>query len=314
MSQRAKPPAAASQGKNATKGAAAQTPTQESSAAVKAPRSASDHDAADSAASGPGNVLRRGAMFCALLGLLLSSALLSMAVARRLNAAPALALEWPAEANGEVNADSAAAGDTEVDLRPIEAHLAPEADRLLASAAASVERRAEQLADPVLERFRTAGEVRFLERAGEEIPRAERWLVAFGEGVTEGEYALQLDGLQIEVGVLMPGGQIEYVSKLSLSTPVRRQGTFAQEQRLYMTWRRPDLIEADRKLLAKAGLDATDKIVLHFYPAEAEQKMAELELAFAQRPAAAIYRTRFGVRPSDATGSEFFVVEQTARQ
>lgn len=296
MSERAQPPDGASP---SSEQPAKTTPT--SAAAEPSP-----------AVAGPGRVLQRGAAFCALLGLTLSVALLALAVARRFDTAPALALEWSA-ASGEAESRSAPSRSAPR-LRPADSLLSADADRLLAAAAAAVERHSAELADPVLERFRGAGQARYLERPGEEIPRAERWLVTFGDGVTEGEYALQLDGLQIELAVLMPGGQIEYVSKLSLSTPVRRQGAFADEPRLYMTWQRPDLIEADRKLLAKAGLEAADKIVLHFYSAETEQKMADLELAFANRPATGVFRTRFGVRPSDATGSEFFVVEQVPRE
>lgn len=170
--------------------------------------------------------------------------------------------------------------------------------------------RGEWLDDRLLRRFQARGAA--MTAPATELPREQRWRMHFPEGLTEGPYARQLDGAGIELGVLLGDGQIEYASSVSEDKPQRRTGTAADEPRFYMTWARGDLVKADRSLLAKAGIKADGKIVLHFYTPEAEKKLLELELAHAQRAATEVELTRFGIKRG-LRNFEFYVVEQVAR-
>jgi len=143
-----------------------------------------------------------------------------------------------------------------------------------------------------------------------EVPRAERWQVYFAEGITATEYARQLDSLGIELGAVGATGEIEYAAQLAKPMPDRRIGPAAAETRLYMSWRRGDLAEADRRLLASSGINVGEKVVVLFLPAVAEEKLAELEKKFAGREPSAILRTRFGVR-AIGQGHVFYVIDQS---
>ena len=143
-----------------------------------------------------------------------------------------------------------------------------------------------------------------------EVPRAERWQVYFAEGITATEYARQLDSMGIELGAVGATGEIEYAAQLAKPISDRRVGQAATETRLYMSWRRGALAEADRRLLASSGVNVGDKVVVLFFPEVAEQKLAELEKKFAGREPSAILRTRFGVRAAGRS-YEFYVIDQT---
>jgi len=147
-------------------------------------------------------------------------------------------------------------------------------------------------------------------QAPAEVPRAERWQVYFAEGITASDYARQIDSLGVELGAIGATGEIEYAAQLAKPMPDRRVGPAAAESRLYMSWRRGDLAEADRRLLASAGVQVGEKIVVMFFPAAAEQKLAELEKKFAGREPSAILQTRFGVRP-EGQAFELYVIDQT---
>ncbi|HVA49827.1 MAG TPA: hypothetical protein VNH11_25895 [Pirellulales bacterium] len=142
------------------------------------------------------------------------------------------------------------------------------------------------------------------------IPPHLRWEIDFGSADTLDTYARKLDGFGIELatfGVRGPG-QLTYIKNLSRPAPDVRVGAAGAEKRLYMSWRRGTLQEADRKLAAKAGVPA-GRILLQFYPAETEQLLLRAEHDFRGRDASTIRKTRFGVRPADR-GYEFFVVDQ----
>src|SRR5690606_17773147 len=110
----------------------------------------------------------------------------------------------------------------------------------------------------------------------------------------------QLDHFKIELAALGGGKTtVDYASKLSSPNPVRRSGKSEDEKRLYMTWRTGELIEADRQLLARAGVDTVGRVILQFYPPEAEAILADLEQKQAgDRDLREIKRTVFGVRGS----------------
>jgi len=147
------------------------------------------------------------------------------------------------------------------------------------------------------------------EGRGDGIPRHERWELHFPAGNTLATYGRQLDFFKIELAVLGPGDQVQYVSGFSKSQPQVRRGTSSAERRLYMTWRRGSLEQADRDLVRRAGVDSTGKMVLQFLDPEIENQLAVLELEYAKRPVNRIRRTRFGV-VDDGSGGYRFVVQQ----
>ncbi len=142
--------------------------------------------------------------------------------------------------------------------------------------------------------------------------RPQRWFVAFSDGATLDEYAKELDFFKIELGVLLPGKRLVYLSNLSQAAPAKREvSTGKDEDRLYMTWRGAGRSRADIDLFKKAGVDATSGVIIHFYPAETEQMLARLELEFRNKPLKSIQRTYFLVRPDGVGGYKFAVTRQT---
>ena len=79
-----------------------------------------------------------------------------------------------------------------------------------------------------------------------------------------------------------------------------------------MTWRTGELIEADKQLLAKGGIDTNNRVILQFYSPETEAILAGLEQKQAgTRNLKEIKRTVFGVRGGPQF--EFYVVSQEYR-
>jgi hypothetical protein len=146
------------------------------------------------------------------------------------------------------------------------------------------------------------------------VPRTTEWEVLFNDDTQPAEYARQLDFFGIELGVISKDGRIQYASLLSKNRPGRRSGTQDEEQRLSSAWKKGALAVIDKKLLLKAGVSASDKAILHYYPFALEDELATLETAFAGRKPEEIRRTRFRVRDKadKAHEYEFFVDEQEA--
>jgi hypothetical protein len=142
------------------------------------------------------------------------------------------------------------------------------------------------------------------------IPRPQRWEIIFQEGATLQTYARQLDFFKIELGVIGGSTQVQYALNFTKPQPDRRSGRAGDEKRLYMSWRSGTLQQADQELLARAGVATENKIVVQFFPADVENRLAELEQRFANRRQSEIRKTRFGVR-SVGNGFEFHVIDQT---
>lgn len=141
-----------------------------------------------------------------------------------------------------------------------------------------------------------------------EIPRFRRWEIYMAHGITIPKYSRLLDELGIELGMIGPT-EIQYAFHLTRPVPETRKGPVADEQRLYMSWRRGDLEDADRQLMSAAGCDVAGKVVVQFLPQALEDKLASLEHDFAGREEVAISKTRFGVRLG-AAGYELYVLDQ----
>jgi len=144
------------------------------------------------------------------------------------------------------------------------------------------------------------------------LPREQRWFVRFGEKGTLTEYARQIDFFGIELGALLPGGKMLYLSNVNSEKPITRQASSgAGESRLYMTWQGGERSKADFDLFERAGFNVRGAILFHFYPPETEQMLARLEREYRNRPIEDIRRTYFIVR---RVGSAFQYAFELTRQ
>jgi hypothetical protein len=129
------------------------------------------------------------------------------------------------------------------------------------------------------------------------------------------DYARFLDFFKIELGVLGQDNKIHYAYNLSRKTPDVRDGDPASEQRLFMNSARGRFAPLDRQLVTRAKLAEKGRIVLQFYPTEAQAILNRLEQDRAQaagKKAEEIRRTVFRVvRNKDQF--EFQVEDQSYR-
>jgi hypothetical protein len=140
------------------------------------------------------------------------------------------------------------------------------------------------------------------------------WEVMFAKNTLE-DYAKQLQFFGIELGVLQPDNKIVYVFNLTKPKPDSRivANPAANERRYYLTWRTGEMQQADHELLARAGVDPEDRLILKFLPKEVELNLMALERAQNNVTPKDIRVTRFGVQ-SDGAGFKFYVVEQVLKR
>ncbi len=148
------------------------------------------------------------------------------------------------------------------------------------------------------------------------IPRGERWEIRYNAN-SVAAYAQQLDHFGIELGAVGGGQkQVDYARNLRQAVPERRQGPGDAEKRLYMLWTAGNLRRFDQQLLRAAGIDTTGRIVVQFYPANVENNLATIELAYAKANGKTsvkeIRQTVFGVR-RQGSRFEYYVVSQVYR-
>lgn len=145
------------------------------------------------------------------------------------------------------------------------------------------------------------------------IPRWDRWEIRFSASQIEG-YAKQLDFFGIELAAMGGGrNEVQYASRLSLDTPLKRTGQSENEQRLRFGWKAGRLQDFDRQLLAKVGIDVANRVVVQFASAALEQELARQENErLAGRDLAEVRKTVFGVE-SVGAGYRLFVLRQDFR-
>ncbi len=142
----------------------------------------------------------------------------------------------------------------------------------------------------------------------------QRWFIRFDDSGTVESYAKQLDSFGISLG-LYQDKKIEQLSNLSgsVSRKTFTSGKTLKKQH-YFTWAGGGRKKADIKLLKKkAGLDARNGIIFHFYPQKAIRQLAAAEKAEAdkqKRKVKNIQRTYFNVRKK-GSGYEFVVLKIT---
>lgn len=148
------------------------------------------------------------------------------------------------------------------------------------------------------------------------VPRFERWELKFASKNLAG-YTAQIDFFKIELGAMGAGvKEVEYASGFG-GTPNRRSGMGDQEKRLYFIWRKTGpLLQFDRQLLQRAGIQTNDRVLLKFIPKELEDRLAITELAYAKTKnvdsVKRIAKTIFESKQS-SSGFEWVVVEQRYR-
>ena len=136
------------------------------------------------------------------------------------------------------------------------------------------------------------------------------------KGLSLDAYAKILDGLDIELGVLLPGNKVHYAKNLASSTPTTKIGPADKEKRYYLTWRSGELLQADRELLSRAGIDPGSNLILKFLTPQRESNLVALAKKYARKETGRdvdpknILKTRYGVRPAKAGGYEFWVIRQ----
>jgi hypothetical protein len=119
------------------------------------------------------------------------------------------------------------------------------------------------------------------------------------------EYAQYLDFFKIELGVLGQDNKIYYAYNLSQKVPSVREGTPAEEQRLYMNSARGRFAALDRRLAQRAKIVDRGRIILQFYPDATSAILYQLERERAQaanRQPEEILRTLYRVTH---TGNDF---------
>jgi hypothetical protein len=140
------------------------------------------------------------------------------------------------------------------------------------------------------------------------------WEVNFAKNTLEA-YARQLQWFKIELGVLQPGNKIIYVLNLTKPKPDTKVITnpAVNEKRYYLTWRTGEMQKADRELLARAGVDPEEHLILKFLPKEVELDLMAKERAYQGATPKEIRLTRFGVQP-EGDGFKFYVMEQSLKR
>lgn len=143
--------------------------------------------------------------------------------------------------------------------------------------------------------------------------RAERpeWEIQFADDLDVGEYARQIDYFKIEIAATAKSGRTEYVREVTRPKPPKHVGQLDDDNRLRIKWRKGTLHAADRKLLARSGINSQDKELWHFFTPDVRATLERLEREYAGRPPNEIRSTRFLVRAKErAAGYEFVVIEQ----
>ena len=127
------------------------------------------------------------------------------------------------------------------------------------------------------------------------------------------EYGQWLDYFHIELGVLGQDNKIYYVYNLSQDKPEVRVGDPSKEQRLYMNPTDSQFAALDRQLAGRAEVADKGRIILQFYPPEAQAILVGLEQKHAgARKPEQIRSTAFRVtHKGDAF--EFTVEDQSYR-
>ena len=147
-------------------------------------------------------------------------------------------------------------------------------------------------------------------RGGGGKGKPRRWEIRYPEGMTTKTYGRLLDYFQIELGVVEPGGKVSYAKNFSGGNPTKRTAASDGSEKRYYFWERSkNLRPAKEELLARAGVNAQNKIILEFITKKLENHLIQLKDTKAGTRKDKIYKTVFGVT-SDGNGWKFYVLSQ----
>lgn len=127
--------------------------------------------------------------------------------------------------------------------------------------------------------------------------KPRRWKIRFEQGMTLAEYEKILDYFEIELGILQEGGEIVYLSALQAAKPTVRRGSTVAEKRYYFTQIEGDTENADRQILAKAGIETQGRFILKFLSPKTEHELIRLEAEAAGDRLSAVQATYFKIEP-----------------
>jgi hypothetical protein len=127
--------------------------------------------------------------------------------------------------------------------------------------------------------------------------KPQRWTWQFDKGNTLDLYARQLDALKIELGVVMEGDNVIYLSGFSAGIPKKREGKRAEEKRYFFVWQGGELKQADLEFFRRARVSTEGGRIFVFIPRDLEAKMIELEKAHQNKTIAEIKKTTFKILP-----------------
>lgn len=149
---------------------------------------------------------------------------------------------------------------------------------------------------------------------GNAHPPGARWFIRWSDQGSIDSYARQLDQFGIQLGVMLPGGEIVICTNLATAKPTvnRHKGKNPRKGWMYFTWAGGGRKVSDQKLLKKAGVDVGQGVILHFYPKQTEIKLLTLEKQYQNRDVKDIRRTYFVVRRAGSQ-YEFIVARQSSK-
>ena len=135
-------------------------------------------------------------------------------------------------------------------------------------------------------------------------------MIRYSDETSLEEYKKQLDAFGIELGALLPTGQLVLLSNVSAAAPKKTTKTSGKgENRLYMTWQAGKRKAADAKIFQASGVDVANAVIFHFYPKATEQLLMQTEFQYAKRKPTEVRRTYFVV-VKKGSGYTFVVTRQ----
>ena len=151
------------------------------------------------------------------------------------------------------------------------------------------------------------------------VPRYERWELKF-LARSQQQYASQLDFYKIELGAIGGGvSTVDYVANFT-GAAKKRSGAGDAEKRLYFMWRQEGpLLQYDRQLLQKGGVQTGRRMVLKFIPDPLQEDLAQREMLYAREKKGKnvkvkeIAKTVFDSRAKGSGGYEWVVIDQRYR-
>ena len=144
---------------------------------------------------------------------------------------------------------------------------------------------------------------------------AKRWEIIFESGLTEIEYARQLDFFNIQLTTFSDGKWFR-VSGMATTHPTVQVGAVEQKGGCIFFWRDAGRRQVDLSLIRKAKelTVADDSVVAHFYPREIKSKLLAIETAYAAAHGHPdlhdVAKTKFIVKRTE-NGYDFEIAKQT---